>query len=51
MRFNDRARHFVKEELRRIRYANPQLAVEVNKLPKKVQDDLKPELVVQFGKS
>ncbi|OAX40471.1 hypothetical protein K503DRAFT_660447, partial [Rhizopogon vinicolor AM-OR11-026] len=42
------ARHFVKEELRRIRYANPQLSVEVNKLPKTIQDEWKPEMVVEF---
>ncbi|KAG2030052.1 hypothetical protein BDR03DRAFT_1096129 [Suillus americanus] len=45
------ARHFVKEELRRIRYANPQLNVEVNKLPKPLQENWTPEMVVEFGNS
>ncbi|KAG1741784.1 uncharacterized protein EDB91DRAFT_1222099 [Suillus paluster] len=42
------ARHFVKEELTRIRYANPQLNVEVNKRPKTIQDLWTPEMVVEF---
>ncbi|KIK43841.1 hypothetical protein CY34DRAFT_803346 [Suillus luteus UH-Slu-Lm8-n1] len=42
------ARHFVKEELRRIRYANPQLNVEVNKFPKPLQDNWTPEMVVEL---
>lgn len=39
----------MKEELRRIRYANPQLNVKVNKLPKPPQDNWTPEMVVEFG--
>ncbi|KAH7920492.1 hypothetical protein BV22DRAFT_1039802 [Leucogyrophana mollusca] len=42
------ARHFVKEELPRIRYANPNINVEVNKLPKSISDVWKPEMVVEF---
>lgn len=38
----------MKEELRRIRYANPLLKVEVNKLPKPLQDNWTPEIVVEF---
>ena len=51
MRSKSTDRHFVKEELRRIRYANPQLNVAVNMPKKTIQDDWKPELVVEFGKS
>ncbi|KAI0079072.1 hypothetical protein K474DRAFT_1618178 [Panus rudis PR-1116 ss-1] len=47
------ARHFVKEELPRIRYANPGAEIEVNKVPKSPSDGWKPEMVVEFrdGKS
>lgn len=41
----------MKEELGRIRYANPQLNVEVNKVPKSLQDNWTPEMVVEFGNS
>jgi small subunit ribosomal protein S25 len=41
----------MKEELRRIRYTNPQLNIEVSKLPKTIQDEWKSEMMVQFGKS
>ncbi|EMD41506.1 hypothetical protein CERSUDRAFT_101942, partial [Gelatoporia subvermispora B] len=42
------ARHFVKEELPRVRYANPALNIEINKVPKTKQEKWKPEMVVQF---
>ncbi|OCH94216.1 hypothetical protein OBBRIDRAFT_789552 [Obba rivulosa] len=42
------ARHFVQEELPRIRYANPSLNIEVNKVPKTRKDTWKPEMVVEF---
>ncbi|KAI0791780.1 hypothetical protein C8Q75DRAFT_715513 [Abortiporus biennis] len=42
------ARHFAKDDLPRIRYVNPKLEIEVNKMPKGVADTWKPELVVEF---
>lgn len=42
-------RHFVKEDLPRIRYANPTLAIEVNKLPKTETDTWKSSLLMEFG--
>ncbi|KAF9221296.1 hypothetical protein BS17DRAFT_785682 [Gyrodon lividus] len=42
------ARHFVKEELPRIRWANPLLDIQVNKVQKKREDVLRPEAVVEF---
>ncbi|KIJ58722.1 hypothetical protein HYDPIDRAFT_102069 [Hydnomerulius pinastri MD-312] len=42
------ARHFVKEELPRIRWANPLLDIEVNKVQKKREDVLKPEAQLEF---
>ncbi|CAL1697031.1 unnamed protein product [Somion occarium] len=42
------ARHFVAEELPRIRYANPEAGIEINKVPKSPQDNWKPELVVEM---
>ena len=44
-------RHFVKDELPRIRYANPRLDIQVNKLPKTRQDNWKPELTVELRAS
>jgi small subunit ribosomal protein S25 len=42
-------RHFVKEELPRIRYANPTLNIEVFKVPKSKTDIWQPEMSVKFG--
>ncbi|KAH7910016.1 hypothetical protein BJ138DRAFT_1153930 [Hygrophoropsis aurantiaca] len=42
------ARHFLKDELPRIRYANPNLNVEVTKLLKSRTDVWKPEMIVEF---
>lgn len=44
-------RHFVKEELPRIRYANPKLDIEVNKLLKTKDDHWKPELTLELRTS
>ena len=42
-------RHFVKEDLPRIRYANPAIEIEVNKLPKAKEETWKPEMVVELS--
>ncbi|KAF9235857.1 hypothetical protein BU15DRAFT_77578 [Melanogaster broomeanus] len=42
------ARHFVKEELPRIRWANPILDIHVNRIQKKREDVLKPEVVLEY---
>jgi len=42
------ARHFVKEELPRIRWANPLLDIQVTKVQKKREDVLRPEAVIEF---
>ncbi|KAF9489210.1 hypothetical protein BDN71DRAFT_1593605 [Pleurotus eryngii] len=42
------ARHFLKEELPRIRWANPTLDIEVEKVPKSVKEAWKPELELRF---
>ncbi|KAH8111428.1 hypothetical protein DFH11DRAFT_1613050, partial [Phellopilus nigrolimitatus] len=42
------ARHFIKEELPRIRYANPELNVKVNKVPRSVGDKWKAEMLLEF---
>lgn len=42
-------RHFVKEELPRIRYSNPTLAIEVDKFPKTEADTWQSSLVMEFG--
>ncbi|TBU46296.1 hypothetical protein BD309DRAFT_954380 [Dichomitus squalens] len=42
------ARHFVKEELPRIRYANPTIDIRVNKVPKTKDETLVPEMVVEL---
>ncbi|KAF8584934.1 hypothetical protein K439DRAFT_1410432 [Ramaria rubella] len=42
------ARHFVKEDLPRIAYANPSLNIVLNKVEKKIQDTLTPELRMEF---
>ncbi|KAH9036604.1 hypothetical protein EDB85DRAFT_2288145 [Lactarius pseudohatsudake] len=45
------ARHFLKEEMPRIRYANPKIDIQVNKLPKAKEEAWKPELVLEFCSS
>jgi hypothetical protein len=41
--------HFLKEDLPRIRYANPKIDIQVNKLVKMKEDAWQPELVLDFG--
>jgi len=43
------ARHFLKEDLPRIRYANPKLDIQVNKLVKSKDETWSPELVLEFA--
>ncbi|KAN0138627.1 hypothetical protein V8E53_003615 [Lactarius tabidus] len=43
------ARHFLKEDMPRIRFANPKVDIRVNKLPKTVEEVWKPELVLEFS--
>ena len=42
-------RHFVKEELPRIQYVNPTIAIEVNKVPKIEADTWQSGLYMEFG--
>ncbi|KAJ8462536.1 hypothetical protein ONZ45_g17897 [Pleurotus djamor] len=42
------ARHFLKEELPRIRWSNPSLNIEVEKVPKSIKEAWKPELQLRF---
>ncbi|KAJ7726065.1 hypothetical protein DFH07DRAFT_853329 [Mycena maculata] len=42
------ARHFLKEQLPRIRFANPNLEINVRKMTKKPRDDWRPELQISF---
>ncbi|KAG5643813.1 hypothetical protein DXG03_009589 [Asterophora parasitica] len=42
------ARHFVKEQLPRIRYANPDLDIQVEKVRKSATEAWRPELEVEF---
>ncbi|TCD63096.1 hypothetical protein EIP91_006000 [Steccherinum ochraceum] len=42
------ARHFAKNDLPRIRYANPNAVIEVNKMLKSKEDAWKPEMVVEL---
>ncbi|KAI0757545.1 hypothetical protein C8Q80DRAFT_1216138 [Daedaleopsis nitida] len=42
------ARHFVKEDLPRIRYANPAVDIQINKLPKTKEEVWKPEMIVEL---
>lgn len=41
--------HFLKEELPRIRWANPTLDIEVEKVPKTIKEAWKPELELRFS--
>jgi len=43
------ARHFLKENLPRIRYANPKIDIQVNKLVKIKEETWQPELVLDFS--
>ena len=40
--------HFLKDDLPRIRYANPKIDIQVNKLPKTRDETWEPELVLEF---
>lgn len=40
-------RHFVKEDLPRIRYANPNIDIEVKRVPKSLGDTWRPEIVIE----
>ena len=42
-------RHFVKEDLPRIRYANPTVDIHVNKVQKTKEETLVPEMVVELS--
>ncbi|CAK5269776.1 unnamed protein product [Mycena citricolor] len=42
------ARHFLKEQLPRIRFANPDLDIKVRKLIKRPQDEWRPEIELSF---
>ncbi|KAJ7903731.1 hypothetical protein B0H14DRAFT_2666141 [Mycena olivaceomarginata] len=42
------ARHFLKEQLPRIRFANPDLDIQVRKMNKRPEDEWRPELQVSF---
>ena len=44
-----RVRHFVKEDLPRIRYANPTVDINVNKVQKTKEETLAPEMVVELS--
>ncbi|KAF6751294.1 hypothetical protein DFP72DRAFT_1172369 [Ephemerocybe angulata] len=43
------ARHFAKEDLPRIRWANPELDIQVERVNKTKEEQWKPELVVSFA--
>jgi len=43
-------RHFVKDELPRIQYANPTIAIEVNRIPKAKEDTWQSSVSMEFGK-
>ncbi|EJD04502.1 uncharacterized protein FOMMEDRAFT_83782 [Fomitiporia mediterranea MF3/22] len=42
------ARHFIKEDLPRIRYANPDLAIQIEKIPRSLGDKWPAELLLEF---
>ena len=44
-------RHFLKDELPRIQYINPNMKIEVSRLKKTKEETLKPEMVVQLRAS
>lgn len=41
-------RHFVKEDLPRIRYVNPTVDIQVNKIPKTPEEVWQPEMAIEF---
>jgi len=43
-------RHFVKDELPRIQFANPKIEIEVNRVPKAKEDTWQSSLSMEFGK-
>jgi len=43
-------RHFVRDDLPRIQYANPTIAIEVNRVPKAKEDTWQSSLLMEFGK-
>ena len=45
----EKPRHFIQESLPRIRYANPDLDIEVVKWRKEKNDHWRPELALTFG--
>jgi len=44
-------RHFVKDDLPRIAYANPTMSIVVNRKEKKLEDTLAPEMHLEFRES
>jgi small subunit ribosomal protein S25 len=46
---NEMDRHFVNEELPRVRYANPELEVKVNRVPKSLKDDWTAEVLLEYS--
>lgn len=42
-------RHFVKEELPRIRWANPLLDISLNRVPKAREETWTPQATIEFG--
>ena len=47
-RLSMHCRHFVKEDLRRIRFVNPNMDIQVNKIPKSPEEKWPPEMQVEF---
>jgi len=45
------SRHFVKDELPRIQYTNPTIAIEVSKIPKAEEDTWQSSLSMEFRES
>lgn len=45
------SRHFAKEDLPRIRWANPNIDIQVERIPKAADHEWRPELEIQFGAS
>lgn len=41
-------RHFVKEDLRRIRFVNPNMEIQVNKILKSPEETWSPEMQIEF---
>lgn len=46
--FSFLGRHFVKDDLRRIQYTNPDLKIHVEKRPKTIDEHWKPEMVLEL---